>query len=66
MLKSLAGAGSGTDVQLAGARPTRIINYAWGEKHLDLMLSFNLPALLAPGNLPYVAAQAPCQVVILT
>ena len=26
----------------------------------------NLPALLAPGNLPYVAAKVPCQVVILT
>src|SRR5262245_38037875 len=30
------------------------------------MLSFNLPALLAPGNLPHVAANAPCQVMILT
>ena len=49
-----------------GARPTRIIIYAWGETYLDLMLSFNLPALLAPGNLPYVAAKAPCQMVILT
>ena len=66
MLNSLAGAGAGTDAQLAGARPTRIITYAWGEKYLDLMLSFTLPALLAPGNLPYVAAKAPCQVVILT
>ena len=66
MLKSLAGgAGATTDVQLAGARPTRIITYAWGEKYLELMLSFNLPALLAPGNLPYVAAKVPCQVVIL-
>jgi hypothetical protein len=66
MLNSLAGAGAGTQGQLAGARPTRIIIYAWGETYLDLMLSFNLPALLAPGNLPYVAAKAPCQVVILT
>jgi len=65
-LNSLAGAGAATDAQLAGARPTRIIAYAWGEKYLDLMLSFTLPALLAPGNLPYVAAKAPCQVVILT
>ena len=66
MLNSLAGAGTGTEARLAGARPTRIIAYAWGEKYLDLMLSFTLPALLAPGNLPYVAAKAPCQVVILT
>ena len=66
MLNSLAGAGAGTEAQLAGARPTRIITYAWGEKYLDLMLSFNLPALLAPGNLPYVAAKTSCQVVILT
>jgi hypothetical protein len=41
---------------LAGARPTRIITYARGEKYLELLLSFSLPALLAPGNLPYVAA----------
>jgi hypothetical protein len=67
MLNSLVSdAGARTDARLAGARPTRIITYAWGEKYLELLLSLNLPALLAPGNLPYVAANVPCQVVVLT
>jgi hypothetical protein len=46
--------------------PTRIITYAWGQKYLDKLLSLTLPALLAPGNLPYVAEKVPCKVVILT
>lgn len=66
MLKILPGAGTAYDVQVAIARPTRIITYAWGEKYLELLLSLSLPALLAPGNLPHVAARVPCQVVILT
>src|SRR5262250_2616834 len=47
-------------------RPTRIITYAWGEKYVGELLSMTLPALLAPGNLPYVASVLPCEVVILT
>jgi hypothetical protein len=47
-------------------RPTRIITYAWGERYVDILLTFTLPALLAPGNLPYVASQVPCTLVILT
>ena len=66
MPNSLPGAGASTDIRWAEARPTRIITYAWGEKYLELLLSFSLPALLAPGNLPHVAANVPCQVVILT
>jgi hypothetical protein len=67
MPNSLVGdAATRPDARLAGARPTRIITYAWGEKYLELMLSFTLPALLAPGNLPHVAANVPCQLVILT
>ena len=31
-----------------------------------LLLTFTLPALLAPGNLPYVVSQVPCELVILT
>ena len=46
--------------------PTRIITYAWGERYFNELLSITLPALLAPGNLPYVAAAAPCELVILT
>jgi hypothetical protein len=46
--------------------PTRIITCAWGEKYIGELLSITLPALLAPGNLPYVASVVPCEVVILT
>jgi hypothetical protein len=46
--------------------PTRIITYAWGETYVDALLTLTLPALLAPGNLPYVASEVPCQLVILT
>src|SRR5262245_43163190 len=45
---------------------TRIITYALGEKYVDTLLTLTLPALLAPGNLPYVASQVPCELVILT
>src|SRR5262249_56398749 len=46
--------------------PTRIITYGWGERYVDVLLSFTLPALLAAGNLPYVASKVPCELVILT
>jgi hypothetical protein len=46
--------------------PTRIITCAWGEKYVGELLSMTLPALLAPGNLPYVASMVPCELVILT
>src|SRR5215475_843788 len=46
--------------------PTRIITYAWGEKYIDTLLTLTLPALLAAGNLPYVASEVPCELVILT
>jgi hypothetical protein len=36
--------------------PTRIITCAWGEKYVGELLSMTVPALLAPGNLPYVAS----------
>ncbi|MFL5044241.1 MAG: hypothetical protein ACJ8EA_05315 [Xanthobacteraceae bacterium] len=54
------------DRSLPSVRPTRIITYAWGEKYIGELLSLTLPALLAPGNLPYVASTVPCEVVILT
>src|SRR5262245_16410200 len=46
--------------------PTRVITFAWGEKYVDTVLTLTLPALLAPGNLPYVASEVPCELVILT
>src|SRR5215472_8849196 len=54
------------DEELVTKRPTRIVTYAWGEKYIHELLSLTLPALLAPGNLPSVAASVPCELVILT
>ncbi len=51
---------------LPSVLPTRIITYAWGEKYIGELLTMTLPALLAPGNLPYVASVVPCELVILT
>lgn len=48
------------------AGPIRIVSYAWGEKYIDEFLSVTLPALMAPGNLPWVAAEYPCELVLLT
>src|SRR5205814_255076 len=48
------------------ALPTRIITYAWGEDYLELLLSVTIPALLAPGNLPYVAGRVTTELVLLT
>lgn len=50
----------------SAVRPARLIAYAWGERYLDDLLSIALPAALATGNLPYVAARVPCEVVLLT
>jgi len=46
--------------------PARIITYGWFKRYVDVLLTFTLPALLAPGNLPYVASEVPCALVILT
>src|SRR5437879_558726 len=64
--KTSASENIGFDGGLASVLPTRIVTYAWGEKYFGELLSMTLPALLAPGNLPYVASVAPCEVVILT
>jgi hypothetical protein len=52
--------------ELLTKRPTRIITYAWGERYVHELLSLTLPALLAPRNLPSVAALVPCELIILT
>ena len=47
--------------------PTRVVTYAWGEHYVDILLSLTIPALPAPGNLPYVAATTTsCELVVLT
>src|SRR5215468_1534011 len=61
-MTTTSGSFAGTTVKC----PTRMITYAWGEKYADTLLTLTLPALLAPGNLPYVASEVPCELVILT
>jgi hypothetical protein len=46
--------------------PTRIIGYAWGESYVDDLLSFALPSLLASGNLPAVARELQCELVLVS
>jgi hypothetical protein len=60
-----AAGGIGSDNRLPSVLPTRIITYAWGEKYIGELLTMTLPALLAPGNLPYVASVVPCELIIL-
>jgi hypothetical protein len=56
-----------TKIALASSvrAPARFISFAWGETHLERLLELALPALLAPGNLPRVAATVPCELVLL-
>jgi hypothetical protein len=46
--------------------PHEFITYGWGERYVDVLMTFTLPALLASGNLPYVASEVPCELVIIT
>src|SRR5713226_5520702 len=64
--RAAASGGTLGDSDLPLKMPTRIITCAWGEKYIGELLSITLPALLAPGNLPYVASVVPCELVILT
>jgi hypothetical protein len=44
----------------------RIITMAWGRPYLETLRSLALPAVLAPGNLPSLAAVLECELVIVT
>jgi hypothetical protein len=44
----------------------RLVTFAWGRDYLDNLLDFALPAALAPGNLPALAAVFDCTVAIVT
>src|SRR5690242_12344385 len=44
----------------------RVISYAWGDKYVDDFLDIALAALLAPGNLPYLAECFDIELVFLT
>jgi hypothetical protein len=38
----------------------------WGARYVNLFLSYSLPTLLAPGNVPALSAQLPCRFVVMT
>jgi hypothetical protein len=44
----------------------RLITVAWGEKHVRQLIEVALPALMAPGNLPALAAAFDCELMICT
>ena len=44
----------------------RIVIPVWGAKYIDRLAQLCLPALLAPGNLPYLAEHADCELTICT
>src|SRR5713226_7024725 len=44
----------------------RLITMAWGERYVEELFDFTLPAVLAPNNLPALATQFDCEMVIVT
>lgn len=47
-------------------QPVRLITIAWGEKYIDQLFSLTLPAILAPNNLPALARDFVCELIIVT
>lgn len=46
--------------------PARLIIAAWGDSYIDEILGLTLPTVLAPGNLPALAEDFDCEVVLVT
>lgn len=56
-----------TGQKVAGERQRVVLTLlAWGEYYVDRLLGLTLPALLAPGNYPCLAAEFDCEIVIVT
>ena len=47
-------------------RRIRVISYAWGDKYVNDFLGLTLPALLAPGNMPFLGERYDLDLVFLT
>jgi len=64
----LAAAGDGIERGFSENRrePARVITMAWGDRYIDDLVEITIPALLAPGNLPYFTAEFDCEFVIVT
>src|SRR5438874_440989 len=44
----------------------RLVTYAWGRSHVEDLLNYALPSVLAPGNLPALSTVFDCVVVVVT
>jgi hypothetical protein len=49
-----------------GPRAVRLLLPVWGQRHLRRFFEFSLPTMIAPGNIPALAAVLPCTFVFLT
>ena len=44
----------------------RLVTYAWGPQYIEKLLNYTLASVLAPGNLPTLAEEFDCTVVVVT
>ena len=49
-----------------GPQAVRLLLPVWGQRYLRRFLEFSLPTMIAPGNIPALAAALPCTFVFLT
>jgi hypothetical protein len=64
---SVAASGAGPSaVHRTPLRAVTVLMPVWGYRFVNQFLEFCLPTLLAPGNLPAVAAVLPCRFVLLS
>jgi len=47
-------------------RAVRLLLPVWGHRYVKQFLDYSLPTMLAPGNIPAIAARFPCTFVLLT
>lgn len=47
-------------------RRVRLVTYAWGRAYVDKLLNYTLASVISPGNLPALANEFDCEVVLLT
>ena len=49
-----------------GPQAVRLLLPVWGQRYLRRFFEFSLPTMIAPGNIPALAAALPCTFVFLT
>ena len=49
-----------------GPQAVRLLLPVWGQRYLRRFFEFSLPTMIAPGNIPALAATLPCTFVFLT